>query len=266
MPNYCQQSVDLYTHASGCAVLKKVSTPFLNESELNANDWEVSGALGDKSASVVMKMLWLARLSRPDVSHAVTRLASGITRWSINHDKMLYRLACYLNSTIEYGVHCFVKGNPSTISLHLYTDADLGGDICTMKSHTGIYLCIECPDGTSFPISWTSRRQQCVSKSTTESELVALNNDGLFNDAIPVQTVLNMVFGREIPVTIHEDNQACVRILRAGYSARLKSLNRTHTLSIAALHETIMDLGFQLRYTESADQLADVFTKVLAKV
>ena len=265
MPNYGQQSVDLYTHASGCAVLRKVSTPFLNESELNANDWEVSGALGDKSASVVMKMLWLARLSRPDVSHAVTRLASGITRWSINHDKMLYRLACYLNSTIEYGVHCFVKGNPPTISLHLYTDADLGGDICTMKSHTGIYLCIECPDGTSFPISWTSRRQQCVSKSTTESELVALN-DGLFNDAIPVQTVLNMVFGREIPVTIHEDNQACVRILRAGYSARLKSLNRTHKLSIAALHETIMDLGFQLRYTESADQLADVFTKVLAKV
>ena len=116
-----------------------------------------------------------------------------------------------------------------------------------------------------FPISWTSRRQQCVSKSTTESEIVALH-DGLYSDAIPVQTVLQMVFKRDIPLIIHEDNQACIQILHAGYSARLKSMNRTHKLSIAGIHETICDLGLELRYTLSDDQLADVFTKALAKV
>lgn len=135
----------------------------------------------------------------------------------------------------------------------------------TMKSHTGIYLCVMSSDGTMFPVSWTSRRQQCVSKSTTESEIVALH-DGLYSDAIPVQTVLQMVFKRSIPLIIHEDNMACIQILRAGYSARLKAMNRTHKLSIAAISETINDLGLELRYTESSEQLADVFTKALAKV
>lgn len=81
-----------------------------------------------------------------------------------------------------------------------------------------------------------------------------------------MHTVLQLVFGRDIPLVIHEDNQACIHILNAGYSARLKSMNRTHKLSIAAIHETIQDLGLELRYTESADQLADLFTKALCKV
>ena len=104
-----------------------------------------------------------------------------------------------------------------------------------------------------------------VSKSTTESELVALN-DGLYSEAIPIQTVLNMIFECEIPVIIHEDNQACISILRSGYSPRLKAMNRTHKLSIAAISESIKALGLKLQYTESADQLADLFTRVLARV
>ena len=60
-----------------------------------------------------------------------------------------------------------------------------------MKSHSGIFLCIQCP-------------------YTTESELVALN-DGLYGDALPIQTVLEMILGRSIPLVLHEDNQACVQ-------------------------------------------------------
>ena len=104
LEKYCL-SVDLHLQAVGNKPLETVSTPYLNDSELNVG--EVSGKLGDKSASVLMKMLWLARLSRPDLAHAVTRLASGITRWSVNHDKMLYRLACHTHTTAQYGVQLF---------------------------------------------------------------------------------------------------------------------------------------------------------------
>ena len=152
MAEYCRSAVELYLQATGGKPLKCVATPYLSDSELNVNDWESQGGLAEKSASILMKILWLARLSRPDLSHGVTKLASGITRWSLNHDKMLHRLVSYMHATEEYGMHCVVKGDPSTISLHLFTDADLGGDVCTMKSHTGIYLCIICPNGTMFPI------------------------------------------------------------------------------------------------------------------
>jgi hypothetical protein len=50
-----------------------------------------------------------------------------------------------------------------------------------------------------------------------------------------------MILGRKIPLILHEDNQA----------SKLKAMNRTHKLSIAAIHESIRDLGLELRYTES---------------
>ena len=245
----------------------RIAGSILKPTGLSQNGLSQNGNpfFGEKSASILMKILWLARLSRPDLCHSVTKLASGITKWSINHDKMLYRLVCYMQGTLDFGVMCSVRGSWSDISLHLYTDADLGGDVCSMKSHSGIYLAVECPNGTHFPISWSSRRQQCVSKSTTESEIVALS-DGLFGDAIPVQTVLNMIFDASIPVVLHEDNQSCIHIINAGYSAKLKHLNRTHKLSIASLSETVASLGYSLTYTDSNDQLADMFTKALVKL
>ena len=58
---------------------------------------------------------------QPDLSHGVTKLASGISRWSVNHDKMLHRLVAYMNATADFGVHDVMKGDPPTYSLHLYT-------------------------------------------------------------------------------------------------------------------------------------------------
>ena len=103
MREYCQSAVDMYLQIVGDKPLKKLATPY-PDSGLNANDWEISGHLGEMSASILMKILWLARLSRPDLAHAVTKLASGITCWSVNNDKMLYRLVCYMNCTVDVGL------------------------------------------------------------------------------------------------------------------------------------------------------------------
>ena len=174
MKDYCVSAIELYLQHVGNVALKSVATPYLSDAELNVSDWESKGALGERSASILMKVLWLARLSRPDLSHAVTKLASGITRWTVNHDKLLHRMMCYMQSAVEFGFHGSVKGGPEDISLHLYTDADLGGDVLTMKSHTGIYLCVECPHGTHFPLSWASRRQQCVSEYQNQQRSLSL--------------------------------------------------------------------------------------------
>ena len=72
----------MYLQIVGDKPLKKVTTPYL-DSELNANDWEIIGNLGERFGFILMKISWLARLSRQDLAHAVTKLASGITRWSV---------------------------------------------------------------------------------------------------------------------------------------------------------------------------------------
>ena len=43
-----------------------------------------------------MKVLWLARLSRPDLLVAVSMLASHVCCWSVNDDRRVARLVGYL--------------------------------------------------------------------------------------------------------------------------------------------------------------------------
>eukprot|EP00435_Cladocopium_sp_Y103_P071759 s497_g38.t1 len=92
MSDYCQQAVDLYIDAvGGMVTLRNVGTPYVNESMLTQHDYEVEGQVSNKSSSVLMKLLWLCRLARPDLAYAISSLATQVTRWSRNADKQLFR-------------------------------------------------------------------------------------------------------------------------------------------------------------------------------
>lgn len=97
-----------------------------------------------------MKLLWLARLSRPDISYAISSLAGNISRWSRNHDLMLCRLLGYVKATVDYGVHGTVVGTDMMPRLHLFADADLAGDVMTFKSHSGHFVVLQADEGTFF--------------------------------------------------------------------------------------------------------------------
>ena len=79
--------------------IKKVPTPFVDESSLPAEAEAERGELPGNASSVLMKALWLCRLARPDVQRAVRYLATKVTRWSVSDDKRVYRIICYLWST-----------------------------------------------------------------------------------------------------------------------------------------------------------------------
>ena len=82
-----------------------------------------------------MKLLWLARLARPDLLKPIGDLATHVQKWSRNDDKKLYRLVCYLNSTKHYKLKGRVKDPLSACRLRLYVDADFCGD----KLDTKVY-------------------------------------------------------------------------------------------------------------------------------
>ena len=98
-----------------------------------------------------------------------------------------------------------------------------------------------------------------------QAELVSLA-DGLFTEALAVQDVLSKVAGSTIPICVREDNEAVLKVLRAGYSVKLRGLIRTQKLSIAISHhlrEHAEDIW--LEYTRSEDQFADILTKATAR-
>ena len=103
MSDYCRNACDFYEQLSG-RKLKEAAKPVVAEGSLLTSDWETRGQLADSASRVLMKSLWLARFSRPDVMKPLSDLTRRVTCWSAADDKRLYRLMRYLHSTPERSI------------------------------------------------------------------------------------------------------------------------------------------------------------------
>jgi hypothetical protein len=84
---------------SNARPLRKVDTPFLEESPDSADESGNAGALQPIAARILMKILYGARMARYDLLRPCCHLATKITKWTLSCDKALHRLVCYLHST-----------------------------------------------------------------------------------------------------------------------------------------------------------------------
>ena len=71
MREFIDNSCELYEELSG-RKLKPAASPFVNDGSLTVNDWESRGSLSHQASRILMKILWCARLCRPDLSKAIS--------------------------------------------------------------------------------------------------------------------------------------------------------------------------------------------------
>ena len=81
----------------------------------------------------------------------------------------------------------FVGDPKEDLTVNLFTDAGYAGTNADMKSTNGIFLAITGPN-TFFPIAAQSKKQGCVSRSTPEAELIAMDY-GLRLTGLPALTL-----------------------------------------------------------------------------
>ena len=261
MPDYVKSACELYESMPGSRKLKPAPTPFVNEGSLCAADDQERGELSDNACRVLMKCLWVARLARPDLLKPITALARFVQSWSRNCDKQLYRLMCYMSSTPDLKLVGRVNDALSDVHLRLYVDADFCGSREDTKSTSGGYLVLVGPD-TFFPLSWVSKKQTATSKSTAESELVSLSLS-LFDEGLPMLSLWQKLTDKQIDLVIKEDNEATIKIAKKGFSPKLRSLARTHRVSLGAIHDAVTQDDVKLEHISTNEQAADIFTKAL---
>ena len=60
---------------------------------------EVRGELAPHAASILMKLLYAARIARFDLLRSINTLARNVTKWTIKDDVRLHHLMCYVNGS-----------------------------------------------------------------------------------------------------------------------------------------------------------------------
>ncbi|XP_062073631.1 uncharacterized mitochondrial protein AtMg00810-like [Humulus lupulus] len=100
--------------------------------------------------------------TRPDISYAVQQVCLHMHDPKVEHMDALKRFLRYVHGMINYGLHLYKSKLDSLLS---YTDDDWGGCPDTRRSTSSCCLFI----GDNL-ISWSSKRQPTLSKSSAEAE------------------------------------------------------------------------------------------------
>ncbi|XP_035234244.1 secreted RxLR effector protein 161-like [Stegodyphus dumicola] len=118
-----------------------------------------------KYRQAIGALLYIATVTRPDITLAVNRLSRKNESPNEKDWKAVLRVIEYLNSTKDI---CLRIDFDSTPTLSCYTDADYASDLTTRRSTGGNLFFLG-----NNPIFWSTKRQNCVSLSSTESELIS---------------------------------------------------------------------------------------------
>ena len=125
----------------------------------------------------------------------------------------------------------------------------------TRRSTTGYVFQIQ-----GNTVSWCSKLQGCVSKSTTEAEYVALST--ACQEGVWLRRLLDDISVKQCNV-LFEDNQGAIELSRnPKFHARTKHIDVSYHYVGEKVNENIVSVV----YCASKDMLADVMTKGLSKV
>ncbi|XP_048443305.1 uncharacterized mitochondrial protein AtMg00810-like [Pyrus x bretschneideri] len=104
--------------------------------------------------------------TRLDIAYAVNSVYQFISSPTEVHFAFVKRILRYLQGTIHHGV---LYSSDMVLDLNAFLDSDWAADLNTRRSVTGYAVFLG-----NNPISWQSKRQNSVSKSSTEVEYKAL--------------------------------------------------------------------------------------------
>ncbi|GAU40747.1 hypothetical protein TSUD_14320 [Trifolium subterraneum] len=151
-------------HKSGMANTKPAPTPLLASVQLLKDSGNLLPS-PTEYRTLVGSNQYLS-LTRPDIAFNTNKLAQFMQNPRMGHWSALKRVLRYLAGSCDKGV--FISAT-APLTFHAYSNADWAGDNDDYVSTTGYLLYLD-----NTPISWSSRKQRSVARSSTEAEYKAL--------------------------------------------------------------------------------------------
>ncbi|KAM2637579.1 hypothetical protein EV1_022054 [Malus domestica] len=229
---------------------KPISTPVPSGKRLSLYDGE---PLSDGSSfrSVVGALQYLL-FTRPDIAYAVNQVCQFMHSPTTAHWAAVKRILRYLKGTHDHGL--LYKSSPLTLTA--FADADYAGDPDNRRSIGGHYIFL----GNNL-ISWSSKKQRGVSRSSTEAEYRQLAYTSahlswfrnLFRDLyLPLP-----------PPRLWCDNISAIAVAsNPVYQARMRHVE----VDYHYIRDKVIRKEIEVGYVATIDQIADFLTKGLSSV
>lgn len=197
--------------------------------------------------SLNMKLMYLAKCTRPDILFPITYLASK-SQPNRGDYRDLLRVTGYLKHTRDKEL---IIGKYNKVVA--YIDASHN----THHDHLGQSGCVLTAGGTVFA---RSSKQKMVTRSSCESEIVSLYDHLPY--ILEVQLLIAEITSDTTPIVVFQDNQATITLAESGMGTSGKSRFLNHKL--AYIKDQIMTNKISLTYLPTDEMVADVLTKPLS--
>jgi len=199
---------------------------------------------------LIGKLLYLT-LTRPDVSYAVQLLSQYLQSPTTAHMQAALHVVRYLKGSPGQGI---LMANTSAAQLTAFCDSDWASCPDTRRSTTGYCILL----GQS-PVSWKTKKQSVVSRSSAEAEYRSMAVTCC--EVVWLLSLLkDLGITKLTPVHLKCNNQAALFI-----AANPVFHERTKHIDIDChfVRDQIKSGVIQPSYVHTSQQLADLFTKAL---
>ncbi|KAG6999890.1 Retrovirus-related Pol polyprotein from transposon TNT [Fusarium oxysporum f. sp. conglutinans] len=201
---------------------------------------------------IVGSVLYIAVNTRPDIAFTVSRLARFLTNPGRAHQEAADRVIHYLSHTKHRALAFGGAGGLKVASDASFADNTLdrkSSQAYTIKLFNGL-------------IGWRASKQDTVTTSTTEAELLALAQAA--KESLYVSRLLKELTVQldDSTIQIDCDNTQTINLVTAEV-ATLKTKLRHVDIHNHWLRQEVQGGKIQVKYTKSTDMIADGLTKAL---
>lgn len=234
---------------TGLLNAKPVDTPMDPNVKLLPNQGEPLSDTG-RYRRLVGKLNYLT-VTRPDISFAVSVVSQFLNSPCQDHWDAVIRILKYVKSAPGKGLIYEDRGHTQIVG---YSDADWAGSPIDRRSTSGYCVLV----GGNL-ISWKSKKQNVVARSSAEAEYRAMAL--VTQELIWLKQLLKELhFQDDEKMTLMCDNQAALHIAsNPVFHERTKHIE----VDCHFVREKIESGDISTSFVKSNDQLADVFTKSL---